>query len=365
MSKFFLRRCLKMSNNKIISVESLIQPSDDTREILHSSLLMETDSGKGVTPDAFIANYMTFVSMVIANGHPAKDTCDSYRKNIAHFLRWCLKDARTSPFLLREKHIELYRAMLYKAVTAQGTEYNQNTVYQRMVAVRAFYNAAKKQGLVSENPAEDVKAASIPINDVPFAYYKMEEIKKLVDYVKETGSGFECHRNLACIYLMGVAGLRCVEVHRANQEDINWNDLTMKVHGKGHDGIAYLDAATGRVLHEYLDCLAEQDFKIKKENGLSPLIVSNGNSSSGRRMARNSIRWNINKILEGADMKKRNYACHVLRHSCATALYKNTHDLRVVQDTLRHRNPSVTSRYTHVVEQLEKRPTASLSHMLK
>lgn len=346
-------------------MDSLLRVSQDVVPADEEHLL---DSAPGeantVTPEFFLAHYMHFIAMTISNGHPSKDTLDSYRKSLHYFLTWCFKKAHVNPLKLKENHLEYYRSRLYEKKTESGTYYNQNSVHNQMSAIKAFYHAAVKQHLLKLNPCEEVTAPSINANDIPFSYYKMSEIKEIVDYIKKDPDEFACCRNLAMIYLMAVAGLRCVEVYRSNREDINWDNGTMIVHGKGHNGVVYLDASTIGVLLQYIDCVNRLPLLIQKEEGLTPLFVTFGPNSSGKRIKRNSIRYNMDKILKGAGMKKQGATCHVFRHSCATALYEKTHDLRVVQDTLRHRSPNVTARYAHVVEQLEKRPTAALGKML-
>lgn len=54
-------------------------------------------------------------------------------------------------------------------------------------------------------------------------------------------------------------------------------------------------------------------------------------------------------------------SCHVFRHSCGTNLYAETKDLRLVQDTLRHRDPKVTARYAHLTGRLEHRSTSVIA----
>ena len=346
-----------------LTMRKSLEPAGVSRAILLQAIV-DRDPTDRVTPEYFLAHYMDFVTMVIAHGKPAQDTLDTYKRNIDAFLEWCLTKAQISPFKLREKHLELYRSMLYAEKNTNDNNYSVNSVYIRMVAVRNFYKAAVKQQIMAENPCLNVTTATISLNDLPFTYYTMEEICHLINYVKLNYPDFECNRNLAIIYLMAVSGLRCIEVHRANQEDINWNDYTMAVHGKGRNGMIFLDDSTAQVLRDYLDCIKRQPQPVTKRKGVTPLIVANASNKYGTRLSREAIRWNMNKILKGIGMKKDGAACHVFRHSCATALYENTHDLRVVQDTLRHKDPKVTARYAHVVRQLQSRPTSVLGRML-
>lgn len=339
---------------------------DGIMQMDHALVQVTTSNEESqVTPEFFLAHYMQFVCMAIARGNPSEDTRETYRKNIDAFLGWCLGTCGASPFSLKERHIELYRAFLLSLRKADGTRCSNSFVHVRLSAVRAFYKAAVKQGLMDSNPCLDVKAPTDALGDLPFNYYSMAELRELVHHVKGSCDEFERCRSLAMIYLMAVAGLRCIEVHRADREDINWSDCTMRVHGKGHDGTAYLDESTASVLRDYLDCIQRLGIEAEQEGGRTPLIISRGKSRQGTRLARNSIRWNMSRLLEGANLKTCGSSCHVLRHSCATALYEATRDLRVVQDTMRHRDPKVTARYAHVVEQLCRRPTATLGRSLE
>lgn len=344
-------------------LKELLQPSDYSRELLFQAVANREPIDK-VTPEFFLLHYMDFVSLVIAKGKPSKDTLITYKNHIEKFLDWCLRKARMSPFKLDEKYFEVYRKILYETNSEKGIPYDDNTIHTHFAAVRAFYRAAIKQGIIKENPCADIKTKTVYANDRAIAYYTVDEIKEIIECVKANCETFEALRNLACIFLMAVAGLRCVEVHRANQEDIDWNNLTMVVHGKGHDGLVYLDESTANVIQDYLDCLEKQSFQAKTIKGVTPLIVTNATNRMGTRLSREAIRWNTNRILKEAGVKEKGIACHVFRHSCATALYNNTRDLRVVQDTLRHKNPVQTARYAHIVEFLETRPTASIGKVL-
>ena len=273
------------NNDGSLQLVELLEPSEYSRELLYQIAASREIPDK-VTPAFFLAHYMDFVSMVIANGKPSKDTLDSYKHHISKFLTWCLEKSRVSPFKLKENHIELYRTTLYQTPSAKGTVYDDNSIHLHFAAIRAFYNAAIKQHIIDRNPCEGIKAKTVYLNDRSFAYYSMEEIRKIIEYIRSNFPEFEALRNLACIYLMAVAGLRCVEVQRANREDIDWNNLTMVVHGKGHDGMVYLEESTAKIIQDYLDCLDKQPFKVHSSNGITPLIVTYSPHLSGTRLNR-------------------------------------------------------------------------------
>ena len=64
----------------------------------------------------------------------------------------------------------------------------------------------------------------------------MNEIVRVID---EDKVPFTRYRNKLILYLMGVEGLRNIEVHRACVEDVNWEAKAIMIRGKGQTG-AYL-----------------------------------------------------------------------------------------------------------------------------
>ena len=91
----------------------------------------------------------------------------------------------------------------------------------------------------------------------------------------------------------------------------------------------------------------------KTESSISTVSVETKSASDGLRV--------MNEALKLAGLKKAGASCHVLRHSCGTNLYANTKDLRLVQETLRQRNPAIAARYAHVQDRLTNRRTANIT----
>ena len=232
-----------------------------------------------------------------------------------------------------------------------------------LAAVRAFYAAAKKIDLIEVNPAADVEALSVGHNgDALLHFYTPQQMNEIIHVFDEDKDAFTRTRNKLILYLMGVDGLRNIEVHRACVEDINWEASAIVVRGNGTKGRMepiYPCEETFEFIEEYLKAIPT-NHKIKKDGVLTPLILSSSNRNFLGRISRNGIRVIMNKALEACNLKHPGYSCHVFRHSCGTNLYHETKDLRLVQDILRHRDQKVTARYAHVADRLTKRYTSRL-----
>ncbi len=309
-----------------------------------------------ITPDYFLTHYADFIRRVIAKGNPSPDTMRHYCNQIDFFIRWCIAHER-HPLALNEYQLIMYREFLL------NRQYKAESIQIMLAAVRAFYSAAKKVELIKVNPAASVEAPSVTYNnEAMLQFYTLQQMNEVVHVFDTDTDTFTRTRNKLILYLMGVEGLRNIEVHRACVEDINWDVPAILIRGKGTKGrmeAIYPCAETFNLIEEYLKSIPT-DHKIKKDGVLTPLILSSSNRNYLGRISRNGIRVIMNKALEACNLKHPGYSCHVFRHSCGTNLYKETKDLRLVQDILRHRDPKVTARYAHLTDHLSKRYTSKV-----
>jgi integrase/recombinase XerD len=70
-------------------------------------------------------------------------------------------------------------------------------------------------------------------------------------------------------------------------------------------------------------------------------------NQSGARLSTYALSWRIRDYLDRAGVTKAG-ACHLFRHTVATAMLDNGADLRHVQEMLGHTLIATTQRYTHV-----------------
>ena len=303
--------------------------------------------------EIFLDNYEDVLKKYIAGGNPSEDTLKNYFGQIREFLSWC-KDNDFKPLCIQEPNIILYRDFLIEK------KQKVNTVAAKLNAIRKFYHLAQKFHIIQDNPAEDVKAPRDPdaaLINIPYlSAGKLEYLFRSIP--NETEKEL---RDKVIIAFMAIEGLRTVEIHRMNEEDINIEQQTILIHGKGKNAMIYPRPDTFALLMRYLD--SKDHFRMHKkydDENATPVFTSTSNNMYGHRIIRQAVRDAVNKWLATAGLKEKGKAGHMLRHTCATLLYQETKDLKQVQETLRHSNINMSSKYAHLTDRQENRYTNSI-----
>jgi len=296
------------------------------------------------------AAFADFLRVDVANGDAAAETVHSYRTGVAQWMAWCASD-KCDPGSATPFHIKRFRQALLEA------GYKPVTIRLRLTIVRRFYEAARNAGLRPDNPAVGVRPPRVRQATEEFKYLTDDELARLLAAMPnpDQAAGREKVlrlRNLVMVAMMALQALRTIEVHRANVEDLTEKDknLTLLVHGKTRDRIAYLRPDTAKRLKEYLALRGE----IAADQAGTPLFPSVGRG--GKRMSRRCIRLHTDRFLRLANLKRPGISDHALRHTAATLGYLHTGDLRAVQELLGHADPRMTSRYAHVVDMAKRNP---------
>ena len=304
-----------------------------------------------ITPEYFIAHFYEYLPRYIAGGAPTADTRDTYELAIRLFLHWCMEQDLHPLSDVHDYQIRIYM----EEMRARG--YSAATLMIKGAAIRAFYKVAQRLSFIAENPCADLQLRNPQHLDEDYKYLTVDQIKEICEGLAADQNTLRRLRNLLIVYLMGVEGLRVVEVMRLSDEDIDWQRGRIEIRGKGHAGIIYPCEETFQLLKAYI----EERGPVPPENRLTPTVISCARNNAQGRITRVGIRYVINKALTDAGLKQPGYACHLFRHSCGTNLYQETKDLRVVQETLRQRSPKVTAKYAHVHDRMERRYTRGIT----
>ena len=161
-------------------------------------------------------------------------------------------------------------------------------------------------------------------------------------------------KRLYAMYLLAVnAGLRTIELNRANVKDLvtKGGQTWLYIWGKGHtepDQRKPLAPEVAAAVKEYLKSRTD------KPTGNSPLFVSTGNRSRGKRIAATTISTMLKRAMQEAGFDSERITAHSLRHTAGTNVQEITGNLYATQLYMRHSNPATTEIYLHTeTEQAE------------
>ena len=158
-------------------------------------------------------------------------------------------------------------------------------------------------------------------------------------------------RNAAIIALMLTAGLRTIEICRADVGDIRTvgGATFLYVQGKGRSEKAESVRLAPQVLSLIKAYLHDRGNVPADE----PLFVSTSNRCKNQRLDTQTIRKMIKAKLRGIGLDSSRLTAHSLRHTAATTMIIAGVELPKVQMILRHRNINTTMIYNNAVERLK------------
>lgn len=201
---------------------------------------------------------------------------------------------------------------------------------QSMCAVvREFYDFLKIRRPPSrplKNPAEGIgftRDTSLRLPKVP----SQAAVDEIFARLYEKDNSLRIRERLMAELAYG-SGLRHVELARLNVEDIDLENATAWVMGKG--GKLRLVPLTRRALDAVRELIA------RRPAPRGPLLVS----LSGHRLGVGGV-YKVMRYRVGIRP-------HLLRHACATHMLKNGCGIRVIQELLGHKSLDTTYIYTEV-----------------
>jgi integrase/recombinase XerC len=208
------------------------------------------------------------------------------------------------------------------------------TIQRELSALRSLFRYLLREGDVGQSPAQGVRAPKSP-RKLP-GTLDADQLCALLDHPDDEPLAL---RDTAMIELFYSSGLRLAELVSVNLGDIDMDDGTLEVLGKG--------AKTRRVpVGRHAREAVVHWLKVRPllaGSGERALFVSQrGNRIHPRTVQQRLQRWALEK---GAT---RNVHPHLLRHSFASHLLESSGDLRAVQELLGHADISTTQVYTHL-----------------
>lgn len=271
----------------------------------------------------YIDDFLDYLKVVKKH---SDNTIISYHGDILEFSEFVHKNILG----IDKAMVEGYLTLLYEK------NEKKSTIGRKLTSLRVFYDYLLKNEIVSVNYFSEIKN---PKKDKSLPkYVKDDDIDKMF-LIPDTNKQYG-QRNLVIIRLLYATGVRVSELINIKLKDIDVNDRTIRILGKGSkERVVVFGVNTQSDLKKYLN------------NGRKQLDIRGNDylflNKDGNRLSSRYVRKIIDDIVVKASIKK-NISPHMLRHTFATEMLNNGADLVSVKDLLGHESLNTTSIYTHL-----------------
>lgn len=260
------------------------------------------------------------------------------KSHLAHFNAWCTEQGIEQPQAVTHAHMEAFQRHLFLYRRRDGQPLAASGQVSILAAVGAFFSWMVKHRHLPSNPAADVELPRIPkgLRD-PMTATEMEAVLAVPDLTCAQGL-----RDRAILELLYGTGIRRMELAGVNVTDIERERGTLHVRrGKGGKGRFV------PIGERALAWVSKYEAEARPLLQIDPHEVALFLNIDGQRLSMNSMSWRVRQYLDKAGIHKAG-ACHLFRHTMATAMLDNGADVRHVQEMLGHADIGTTQLYTKV-----------------
>jgi site-specific recombinase XerD len=258
-------------------------------------------------------------------------TLESYEQVIRHFgyYIWLRRNTDVTKLVFYWKDFEKARLDTSVEVTpvivndflsfvSSMQTYKPKTFHRIISTLSSFYRFLYSQGIVTANPLTGIDRPRIKQQEVK--YLKHNQVLRLIDSIDDI-------RDKLIVRTIYATGVRVSELCGINIEDIDFDEHTIRIRGKG-DKIrtVFVDDDT---LQDILTFIGKRI--------VGPLFVG----QQGKHISSRAIQHIFKHYAP------QGITPHKIRHSYASELYKRSKNLRVVQENLGHTSIKTTEIYLH------------------
>ena len=237
------------------------------------------------------------------------------------------------------KKISEINSTVIREFIYQQTKLIKPSSQSRLISsLKNFFDYLIIEKIIFINPINSIQYPKIATK-IPETL-STHEIDKLIDYLKKSKKN--SLRNCTILEVLYSCGLRVSELTNLNISDIFFDDLLIKILGKGRkERFVPMSKIVKDMIKDYLN---SERFNTITKKGFEDILFLN---NRGEKLTRVMIYTILNIAKKGIGIKKK-VSPHILRHSFATHLIENGADISSIQHMLGHTNITTTERYLHV-----------------
>lgn len=259
-----------------------------------------------------VQEYITYLTAI--RGY-SENTAIAYKSDLATFISWAkstLSDARWST--INRDDIDEYVTSLQQMGLAAAT------TNRHLAAISGLYNYMKRNGLKVENPCRyesrrkltKHQPNTIDTNELKKAYEAANGVTKVM------------------LGLLASTGIRIQEMLDLQWEDINFNDCSLRIMGKGRKE---------RIVYATPRCL--ETLQLVKAHYHSTGHIFTMEQRAARHMIYEALRPYCNA---------RQLSPHAIRHTFATELAKAGTNVTAIAKVLGHESIMTTQKYIDMTQ---------------
>lgn len=266
-------------------------------------------------------------------------TIKAYRIDLLQFSR------HSSGSWYSKEQIADYLALLQQ-------KYKVRSVKRKIASLKAFFFFLEYEEILCDNPFTKIRVKlkeplvlprTIPLPTIERLLFQIYSVANAPEYSKI--QTMVAIRDVAVVELLFASGMRISELCALKATDINLQDGTIRVLGKG---------SKERILQ-----IGNEDVLSALQKYRDAFNVQTCNSNAffvnrlGNQLSEQSVRFMINKYAEAAGIGL-HITPHMFRHSFATFLLEEDVDIRYIQRLLGHSSITTTQIYTHVTTKKQR-----------
>ena len=245
-------------------------------------------------------------------------TIRAYRSDLGDYLSFLTGEGREG---IKREDILAYLGHLI------ALERNERSIGRRLTALRVFFKYLLRTGRIKNDPTVMIRP--------PRKKVKLPSFLS-IDAMNEALEIPSSLRDRAILEVLYSCGLRAGELVGLDQSDVDFENETIRVQGKGgRERIIPIGKKALQAIRSYLN---------KRPGSADPaLFLSRFRRRLTTRSLQNIVRKHLLKVATATGTNP-----HLIRHTFATHLISQGADLRSVQELLGHQSISATQIYTHV-----------------
>lgn len=262
-------------------------------------------------------------------------TVQTYQRAIRQFVNWVDDNGISRP---QRQDVINWRDGLME-------DHKATTVQSYIVALKQFFAWTADEGLYPEITRK-VKGAKVDKDAFRKDALTAGQAAICLDKIEtDTPKG---RRDYAIFLLMSSCGLRCIEVQRANIEDLRaaGGKTVLYLQGKGRQEKTQFVVIPQEIESAIRESLSDRP----TATGSDPLFASDSHHNGGGRLTTRSISRIAKGRMIDAGFNSDRLTAHSLRHGAVTTAREEGQELTEVQTFARHTDPATTQIYDHSID---------------